>query len=167
MLASVPLAKWPIQVPNLKSKKKKNPERTSIKIHSSENRFVIRPSNILFSGVHGTLFSPEILQAGAVKGLRWTILSPALLVLPSMHLQDFPVLTYSLPGYDLKTTNKKCEIWTSFNICDLFGISMWKDLHQNAQYWKWFGTGRENILFSDVCVHFSARTFYRLGRWRG
>ena len=38
-------------------------------MHSTESRFVIGPSNILFSGVYGALFSQEILQAGAVKGL--------------------------------------------------------------------------------------------------
>ena len=43
-------------------------------------------------------------------------MSPALLVLLSMHLQDFPVLTLSMPGCHLKTTNKsvKFEILLTF-----------------------------------------------------
>ena len=61
-------------------------ERTSTKMHSIECRFVIEQSNILFAGVYVYVctfqpgkctacrcvrasFSPEILQAGAVKGL--------------------------------------------------------------------------------------------------
>ena len=40
----------------------------SIKTHSTESRFVTAPENILFGGVR-VFFSPEMLQAGAVKGL--------------------------------------------------------------------------------------------------
>ena len=36
--------------------------------HSTESRFVVRPENIVCRCVQA-LFSPEILQAGAVKGL--------------------------------------------------------------------------------------------------
>ena len=39
-------------------------------MHSIESRFVAVPSNILFAGVHVALFSPEIVKAGAVKGLK-------------------------------------------------------------------------------------------------
>ena len=38
-------------------------------MHSTESRFVIRPSNILFGGVYVCMFTPGILQAGEVKGL--------------------------------------------------------------------------------------------------
>ena len=42
----------------------------SIKTHSIESRFFIGPSNVLFAGVcMSALFSPEFLQAEAVKGL--------------------------------------------------------------------------------------------------
>ena len=51
--------------------------RSSTKLHSIE-RFVIRPENKLFAGVceHFSLynFSPEMLQAGTVKGLSFTLL---------------------------------------------------------------------------------------------
>ena len=30
-----------------------------------------------------------------------------------------------------------------------------------------FALGEENLLFAGVCVHFSSRTFFRLGQWRG
>ena len=43
-------------------------------MHSIENRCVIGPENILFAGMAmRTAFSPEILQAGAVKGLNNTL----------------------------------------------------------------------------------------------
>ena len=40
-----------------------------MKLRRIESRFVIGPSNILFAGMYVVLFSLEILQAGAVKGL--------------------------------------------------------------------------------------------------
>ena len=47
-------------------------------MQSTESRFVIGPSNILFAGVYiyiymCVLFSLEIVQAGAVKGLITTL----------------------------------------------------------------------------------------------
>ena len=44
-------------------------ERIVIKTHKTEKRFVIRPENILFLRRLCASFSPEILQALAVKGL--------------------------------------------------------------------------------------------------
>ena len=72
MLATPSLGNRPIQVPNLKSLQPFFPcawtcKLISIKMHSTESRFVIWPSYILFAGI---LFSPESLQAGTVKGLN-------------------------------------------------------------------------------------------------
>ena len=47
-------------------------ERIFIETHSTENRFVIRLETILFLRRVNASFSPEILQAGAVNGLKHT-----------------------------------------------------------------------------------------------
>ena len=50
-------------------------ENISITMHSIESRLVIGPSNILFARriIMCALFSPEILQPGAVAGLTLRI----------------------------------------------------------------------------------------------
>jgi len=40
-------------------------------MRSTESRFVVGPSNILFAGVYGCTFQPGILQAVAVMGLNY------------------------------------------------------------------------------------------------
>ena len=45
-------------------------ERIFIKTLSTESRWVIGPENILYAGACVHLSNPEILQAGAVKGLN-------------------------------------------------------------------------------------------------
>ena len=42
----------------------------SVKTHNIENRFVTGPESVPFCRLVRALFSPEILQAVAVKGLR-------------------------------------------------------------------------------------------------
>ena len=64
VLAALSLEKRPIEVPDLKSLSlfplfASARERTSIKMHSTESRIVIGPSNVLFAGV-----SVYIFQAG-------------------------------------------------------------------------------------------------------
>ena len=53
--------------------------------------------------------------------------------------------------------------------CFVFCINIWKDFHQNAQYWNLilFVIELEYVLFADVLLHFSARKFYRMRQWRG
>ena len=46
-------------------------ERVGIKMQRTKSRFVIHPENVLFAGALA-LFSPEILQTWAVKGLITT-----------------------------------------------------------------------------------------------
>ena len=63
-----------IKVPNLKSLSHFpfawTRERISIKTHSIKNRFVIRPSDILFAGVYVCTFQPgNFTDWAAVKGL--------------------------------------------------------------------------------------------------
>ena len=41
-------------------------------MHNMDSRFVVRTSNILSAGLYVCDFQPEILQAGAVKGLSTT-----------------------------------------------------------------------------------------------
>ena len=59
---------------SLKKKKKKffaiAHERIFIKTHNTEIRFVIGPEKYTVSRRVSAIFSPEILQAGAVNGLR-------------------------------------------------------------------------------------------------
>ena len=84
MLAAPSLWKRPTTVPNLKSLRSFFPfvwarEKISIKMHSAESRFVIGSSKYAIcyrtikicylQACTCALFSPEILQAGAVKGL--------------------------------------------------------------------------------------------------
>ena len=45
-------------------------KRFLIKTHNTESRYVIRPENILFAGICVHFFNPEVLHAGAVKGLK-------------------------------------------------------------------------------------------------
>ena len=45
-------------------------ERIFIKVHSTENRFVIRPETVLFLRRVRASFTPEMLQAEAGKGLN-------------------------------------------------------------------------------------------------
>ena len=75
MLATPSLRKWPVKVPNLKWLRffplfRWAREKIAIKMHSTDSRSVTGPSNILFAGVcMCALFSPETVQAVAVKGL--------------------------------------------------------------------------------------------------
>ena len=50
-------------------------ERIFVRTHNIENRFVIGPENVPFCRLVQALFSPEILQAVAVKGLMGPISS--------------------------------------------------------------------------------------------
>ena len=64
MLAALSLGKRLIEVPDLKSLRlfpvfAGAHERTAIKIYRIENRAVIEPSNILFSGVYMSTFQPR------------------------------------------------------------------------------------------------------------
>ena len=73
--AAPSLGKRPIKEPNLKSLSFFPPfararEKSSIKMHSTDSIFVTGPWNILSAGMYVcTFFSPDILQAAAVKGL--------------------------------------------------------------------------------------------------
>ena len=83
------------------------------------------------------------------------------------HPKKASLLTPSLPWCHLKTTNKsaKFEILTSFCCC--FALACERlciKTHGIESRWV---TGPENILFAGASVHLSARTFYRLGQWRG
>ena len=77
MLAALSLGKRPIKMQNLKSLRlfrpssHEHPKRICIKVHSIESKLVIRPSDNLYCLGAGmcALFTLEILQAGAVKGL--------------------------------------------------------------------------------------------------
>ena len=117
MLAAPSLRKRPTKVPNLKSPR---PfaffawarQRISVKMHSTGSRFVIGLSNILFVGVCVCVhfFSPEILQAGAVKGLRTSKSSLCLSLThihrhthtPQQRLTDWLIKLYS-HGKDIST----------------------------------------------------------------
>ena len=55
-------------------------ERISVIMHNIENRCVIGPENVLFCRLVRTLFSPEILQAVAVMGLKFTFIKSFLSV---------------------------------------------------------------------------------------
>ena len=44
-------------------------ERISVKTHNIENRFVIGPESVLFCRLVRALFSPDILQPVAAKGI--------------------------------------------------------------------------------------------------
>ena len=55
-----------------------------MKMHSIGSRFVIGPSNIMFSDVYLCIFQPGNVQAGAVKGLTKNSI---VLCLPSTPIQ--------------------------------------------------------------------------------
>ena len=75
MLAAPSLGRRPIKVPSFKSLTPFFPwfawthQRIYIKMHCTESRFVIGPSNICLQACMWALFSPEMLQVAAVKGL--------------------------------------------------------------------------------------------------
>ena len=77
------------------------------------------------------------------------------------------ILTPSLPGCHLKTTNTsaKCEILQSF--CFLFHTGFGEDFHQNASRWMETLQDQKTDRFWRASVHLSARKFYRLGQWGG
>ena len=74
VLAAPSVWKRPIKVQNLKPSRLFCPlawagGKISVKMHSIESGFATGPSNILSAGLMCALFSPEIWQSGAVKGL--------------------------------------------------------------------------------------------------
>ena len=77
MLAVSSLWKWPMKVPNLKSLSPFFPLHMSmwkdyIKMHSTESRFVIGPSNILFAGVYMCTFQPINFTGWGSEGVKLT-----------------------------------------------------------------------------------------------
>jgi len=81
------------------------------------------------------------------------------------HNEQPSSLTLSLPRCHLKTTNK---VWNWKVFTEHLSISMWKGfIKTDAQYWKWFVIGQENVLSAGACQHISARKFYRLWQWKG
>ena len=46
--------------------------------------------------------------------------------------------------------------------CSFFLTSMWKYLHQNAQFESRFIIGPENVRFASLCVYFLVLKIYRL-----
>ena len=76
-------------------------------------------------------------------------------------------LTPSLPWCHLKTTHESAQFETFKPFCFLFGAGRWKDFHTTHSTESRCVIGPENTLFAGVCMHLSARKFYRLGQWRG
>ena len=100
----------------------------------------------------------------------WTTAQDIIFIIIALWLRASTLLlTFSLPWCHLKTANKSVKFEVLKQFLSLFRISTWKDsFHHNAQYWKWFVVGPENILlFGGVSVHFSAQKFYKPGQWRG
>ena len=69
------VGKWPIKAPNLKPLRLFAPfpwarQRISIKMHSTESRFVTGPSNILFAGIYVCNFQPRNFTGWGSEGVK-------------------------------------------------------------------------------------------------
>ena len=75
-------------------------ERISVKMHNIENRFVIRPENILFCRLVRARFSPEMLRAVAVKGLNT----------PSLNLPERSIKSQPAPWFTVMGCTTLCRV---------------------------------------------------------
>ena len=77
-------------------------------------------------------------------------------------MNTLPILTFSLPWFHSKTTNKGAKFETLNCFCLYFSHCHVKGLPSKHVALKVDARGAENILFPGASMHPSARTFYRL-----
>ena len=153
-LAALSLGKWPIEVPNLKSLRLFHTfawarERNSIKIHSTESKF-LQGHQIYYLQTCTcmcALFSPDILQAGAGKGLNK---SAAYFKQTIQNVRNRAVggggggavrpnveLAKEHDQNTLTAIKQKCRLFnqTTQNMCGIGEVG-WGEERQSLSYWK-------------------------------